>query len=248
VRAPLSDHEAMAPRRALRATPSNASELSQFQLKLLSDLRVLDAELLEKRIPIITVAQEYAKMCGERPEQVLNHVASVREHLSGGSRADAMAWAQDLLKPELANSKVTGVRETCIVQWRFDDNSMWRGVPDNPRVVKLAKSIINTRFRKDSVIASRTLDMSLPADAKDPKLRVVPRRVAWEHDMTRGVSAAPSTFVLSPHPGTGHRVPLVVRRWECPRCRRDGCVGSHREEHGRPQRRPRRRGHGPKCP
>ena len=62
---------------------------------------------------------------------------------------------------------VRGIRDTCIVQWSFEDSSMWRGPPDNARVVKIAKSIISGQFRRDSVIASRTLDMSRAGDAKD---------------------------------------------------------------------------------
>ena len=37
---------------------------------------------------------------------------------------------------------------------------MWRGVPDNRRTLRFAKSMINTGFRKDSVIAARSLDLS----------------------------------------------------------------------------------------
>jgi len=103
--------------------------------------------------------------CGPNVGIVLSQLASAKERLHGDALAEALAWARDLLKP--VAGQVTGIRETCIVQWRFDAPSMWRGTPDNPRVLKLIKCIISTRFRKDSIIASRTLDLSAGADTKD---------------------------------------------------------------------------------
>jgi hypothetical protein len=57
----------MPPRRALKATPSNAGDLCDFQRQLLSDVKLLHDDLREKRQPFLEVAQTYAKsFCQDR--------------------------------------------------------------------------------------------------------------------------------------------------------------------------------------
>ena len=51
----------MPPRRMLKATPSNAGDLCDFQRQLLSDVKLLHDDLREKRQPFLEVAQTYAK-------------------------------------------------------------------------------------------------------------------------------------------------------------------------------------------
>ena len=114
----------------------------------------------------------------------MTQLTSVKERISGDAIQDAMAWCKHMLKAE--TEQVRGIRETCIVQWSFDDSSMWRGPPDNARIVKIAKSIICTKFRKDSVIASRTLDMSKGMYAKDD---LIIGRLLFGNGSARGVAA-----------------------------------------------------------
>jgi hypothetical protein len=78
-----------------------------------------------------------------------------------------------------------GVHPTCVVQWRYDSSSMWRGPPDNVRVLRLVRSILSSRFRADSVVASRTLDMS----AGEAGVKVVTFRLAFGDGAARGVAA-----------------------------------------------------------
>lgn len=153
------------PRRALRPTPSCANDISPFQTKLLSDLKQLDQQLADERTPFLTWAAKYSSSIEADPGRVLKEISSLREVVFGDTAADAKTFAQHVLRPE--SGKTLGLRDTCIVQWRFDLPSMWRGVPDNPRVLKLARSILSSRFRKDSVVASRTLDLSKSADSKE---------------------------------------------------------------------------------
>jgi hypothetical protein len=115
---------------------------------------------------------------------ILEQLASVKERISGDSAQDAMAWSKHMLKAE--TQQVRGIRDTCIVQWSFDDSSMWRGPPDNARIVKIAKSIICSKFRRDSVIASRTLDMSKAVDAEDD---LIIGRLLFGDGSARGVAA-----------------------------------------------------------
>ncbi len=58
----------MPPRRALRPTPSNASDLSQFQMTLLDDLALLDQELLRARTSFYSSAAEYQKNFADKPD------------------------------------------------------------------------------------------------------------------------------------------------------------------------------------
>ena len=161
---PIIQHGMPPGRRALRPTPSCPSDISPFQTKLLSDLKKLDEQLGEQRIPFPTWAAKYSSSIAADPERVLREISRLREVVFGDTEADAKTYAQHVLRAD--SGKTLGLRDTCIVQWRFDAPSMWRGVPDNPRVLKLARSILSSRFRKDSVVASRTLDLSKAADAK----------------------------------------------------------------------------------
>ena len=104
-------------------------------------------------------------MARQDHNRVLDQLTSVKERISGDSRQTAMAWAQQLLRAEPL--QVRGIRETCVLQWSYEAISMWRGPPDNARIYKIAKSIICSQFRRDSIIASRTLDMSKASDAQD---------------------------------------------------------------------------------
>ena len=42
-----------------------------------------------------------------------------------------------------------GQCETSLLQWTYDPKTMWRGAPQNPNVLSIARSIIAVGFRKD---------------------------------------------------------------------------------------------------
>jgi hypothetical protein len=144
----------------------------------------LHDDLRDRRQPVLHVAQTYAKSFLHDHDLILSQLAAVKERISGDAAQDAMTWAKHVLKAE--TNPVRGIRDTCIMQWSFDDRSMWRGPPDNARVIKIAKSIICTKFRRDSVIASRTLDMSKAPDAQDD---LVIGRLLFGDGSARGVAA-----------------------------------------------------------
>lgn len=173
----------MPPRRALKPTPSNASELSAFQKLLLEDIAVLDQELLRARRPFYAFAQEYQHTFADKPDTVLSHLSGVKAALHAMPEDAALTWAKELLQP--GEERVLGIRSTCIVQWRLDDDSLWRGPPDNTRVLRFAKSIISSRFRQDSRIASRTLDMS---QRDGPKC--ITFRLCFGDGSARGIAAS----------------------------------------------------------
>ena len=62
---------------------------------------------------------------------------------------------------------LNGVHHLCPSMFAFGDASLWRGKPPNGTIRKLAKSIISSGFRQDSVISSRTLDITAPEGANN---------------------------------------------------------------------------------
>lgn len=150
----------MPPRRALKPTLSNANELSSFQMELLADMKKLEEELVATRTPFAKLAKDY-QISRQDPDAALQDLASVKQHLTGSTEQEAISWAKDLLRAK--DAKMLGMSTTCIMQWRFDEASMWRGPPDNARILKFCRSIISSRFRPDACIAARSLDMSAKA-------------------------------------------------------------------------------------
>ena len=59
------------------------------------------------------------------PDAVLQDLMLVKQRLAGYTEQEAIAWAKDLLRAK--DPKMLGMHATCIVQWRFDEASMWRG-------------------------------------------------------------------------------------------------------------------------
>jgi hypothetical protein len=147
----------MPPRRQLKATLSNVENLGTLHKMLLQDIRALEEEAVVSRKPIWQLAHEY-QVGRVDADAVLEDLICVRQHLTGASEQEARDWAKDLLQAR--GSKVLGMHTTCIVQWRFDDASMWRGPPDNIRILRFCRSIVSTCFRQDACIAARSLDMS----------------------------------------------------------------------------------------
>ena len=48
----------------------------------------------------------------------------------------------------------------CILSWSFTDESLWRGLTDNKKIIRLARSMLTTGFRQDEPINSRTFDLT----------------------------------------------------------------------------------------
>ena len=61
------------------------------------------------------------------------------------------------MQPGEAN--YNGTRSTCILQWSFDDHSLWRGLSDTKKITRLARSMIVAGFKPDEPIRSRTFDL-----------------------------------------------------------------------------------------
>ena len=102
------------PRRALRPTPSCTNDISRFQTKLLSDLKQLDEQLSEQRIPFLQWAAKYSTSIAADPERVIKEISRLREVVFGDTEADAKTFAQHVLRPE--SGKTLGLSDACIVQ------------------------------------------------------------------------------------------------------------------------------------
>ena len=50
----------------------------------------------------------------------------------------------------------------CILSWSFEDESLWRGLSDNRKIIRLARSMVTTGYCQDEPINSRTFDLSAP--------------------------------------------------------------------------------------
>ena len=191
----------MAPRRSLRPTLSNTTELSSLQMSLLKDVAQLEEEAASTRTPLCFLAKDY-QIARADPDAVLQDLMLVKQHLAGCTEQEAIAWAKDLLKAK--DPKMLGMHFTCIVQWRFDAASMWRGLPDNTRVLKFCRSIISSRFRQDACIAARSLDMSTKASHGmvlfqllfgDGSARGVAAMIVWTLMVRRAKELSPDSGV-----------------------------------------------------
>ena len=149
----------MGPKRQLKVTPSNTDSLGAVQKQLIRDLSDLEAAFLSRREAVASICWGYQASLQDRPEVALEHLARVRSKVSGLHLDAAMRWAGEILKPK---ETLQDIMSTCILQWRFDKDTFWRGVPDNPRIIRLAKNILTASFRKDSIVASRSFDLSGP--------------------------------------------------------------------------------------
>jgi hypothetical protein len=146
------------PPRQLRATPSHTADLTTFQKILLKEATSLEESLLDKRIPLWSVAAAFQDERVNNVDKTLGEVALVMQRLKGLDANEAERAAKSLLAGN--DGKLSGLRHTCVVQFRFDDESFWRGPPDNLRLSRFIKSIVCTRFRADASIASRTLELT----------------------------------------------------------------------------------------
>jgi hypothetical protein len=166
-------------------SPDTSDKLDDFQLVLLTDLAKLHHELLNARRSLYSFAKEYQVSWGDKPDIVMGHMVSAKMAIHSVAEDEARRWVQDLLQPR---ETAPGIHATCIVQWRLDEESMWRGPPDNARVLRLAGCIIKSGFRKDSCIISRTHNVSATAAQGEPN--IVTFGLLFGNGSARGIAAS----------------------------------------------------------
>ena len=93
---------------------------------------------------------------------------------------DAFERAQSILAA--GPPDFVGTRTTCILSWSFDNESLWRGLSDNKKIIRLARSMVTSGYREDEPINSRTLDLTA-ADG------VLARKLLFGDGQARGLAA-----------------------------------------------------------
>ena len=165
--------------RVLRPTPSDASHLSAWQLEVREEIQKIHQEAFEKRMPIVKIIQSLAQ---PDATDALRDVALAVGMANGCSENEAeVVVARSILKAGSSNEH--GSRTTCILQWRFDDDSLWRGPSDNKKVARLARSMACSGFHEDEPICARTFDLS--ASPND----LVVNRLMFGDGQARGLAA-----------------------------------------------------------
>ena len=67
--------------------------------------------------------------------------------------------AKVILQPGDPNFE--GTRTTCPpLSWSYADESLWRGLSDNKKIIRLARSMITSGYRQDEPINCRTSDLT----------------------------------------------------------------------------------------
>ena len=127
---------------------------SQWQNDLLKKINELSDESHEKHVVLTRIIQELAQPKGVEAVSLL---ARGMEIGSGLSEEDAFAKAKEFLRPSGAN--FNGSKYTCPVMWRYDNESLWRGLTDNNKLIRLMRSMVLTGFLEDEPLRSRTFDL-----------------------------------------------------------------------------------------
>ena len=141
--------------RVLKPTPSTTGDLCQWQLTLLDKLSALHSECFEKRTALTKIIQEFPK-----PEGVaaLEEIAYAAQYAYNVPPEIAAQKAQEILQP--GDPTFEGTMTTCPLSWSYADESLWRGMSDNKKIIRLARSMITSGYRQDEPINCRTSDLT----------------------------------------------------------------------------------------
>jgi hypothetical protein len=168
--------------RTLRPVPSNTDELAGWQRTASTKLADLHQESFEKRRVLTHFIQALPQPTGEQAIEEVTMAMQIAYNLDPDS---AEAKARELMQSRSPN--FTGTSETCILQWSFQENSLWRGLSDNKKLVRLARSMVMCGFKRDEPIRSRTFDLSSTNGVLAGKLlfgdgqaRGLAARLAWQ--------------------------------------------------------------------
>ena len=99
--------------------------------------------------------QEFPALYGS---DVVDEIAFASQIAWNLNSEEAHTRAQELLAASPGD--YSGTRLTCILSWSFADESLWRGLTDNKKLVRLMRSMILTGFQADEPLRSRTFDRS----------------------------------------------------------------------------------------
>ena len=185
--------------RTLRATPSSTEDLHPWQVTLLEKLSALHSECFQRRMALTKTIQEFPALRGT---DALDEIAYAARCAWNLSPAEAHDRAQQLLEP--GPPEFTGTKDTCILSWSFADESLWRGLSDNKKIIRLARSMLTTGFIQSEPISSRTFDLRAADGVLADKLhfgdgqaRGLAARLAYQF-LLNGVRQSKDTLIGDP--------------------------------------------------
>ena len=195
---PQEGHPRTVPPSAPPARAAGNQDLSAGVKHLINVLNDMEARLFDQRVSFQSVVEEWAaKLEAHGTGAIAMQIATLRASLDGATEAEARNWAAGALLPGMPGD-YTGVKPTGILHWSLKVPSFWKGVPDNPRVGRIARSILASGFRLDSVIASRTL----PSSTEDEQGGGIPLfSLKFGDGSCRGLAAALCLMLLLETPG-----------------------------------------------
>ena len=141
--------------RALRPTPSTTGDLSPWQLTLIEKLSQLHSDCFEKRTALTKIIQEFPVLQGVAALEEVAYAVQIGWNVSLDIASEQ---AKEILQPGEPNFE--GARTTCPLSWSYADESLWRGLSDNKKIIRLARSMITTGYRQDEPINCRTSDLT----------------------------------------------------------------------------------------
>lgn len=177
--------------RQLRATPSVAGDLCPKQEVLLRKFDELFEEYQDQRkslnLHILGLQAKYAN-----DFDGLKDLVKVKFENVGFSQEFVHSNLETLF-PDTKQDEVQGRYTISPLNFSFDESSLWRGSPPNHTVRKLARSMIVSGFRADSVISSRTLSFPgtpFAMQLGDGSARAIAAVIVWtlidKDELTQG--------------------------------------------------------------
>ena len=163
--------------RSLRPTPSSTDDLKPWQLTLIDKLNMLHQECFEKRTALTKIIQAFPPLKGEQAVEEIIYAARIAFHLS---EEEASKRAKELL--QAGPPTFEGARSTCILSFSFEDASLWRGMTDNKKIIRLARSMLTSGYRTDEPINCRTFDLRSADD-------VLAAQIYFGDGQARGLAA-----------------------------------------------------------
>ena len=128
--------------RALKPHPSSTDDLQDWQLILTEKLSKLHAECFEKRRALTRTIQKFPALQGADAMDEIAYAAQVAWNLG---LEDAHERAKLILAA--GPPEFLGTKDICILSWSFVDESLWRGLSDNKKIIRLARSMVTTGYR-----------------------------------------------------------------------------------------------------
>ena len=172
----------MAEGRILKPTPSTGADLQPWQLSLSEDLTKLHQEAFTQRLSLTQTVQAFPKPTGAEAISECSYAVRMAFNVQ---EDEAFGRAQVILEP--GDADFTGSRDTCILSWSFEDQSLWRGLSDNKKLVRLARNMVTAGFKRDEPILSRSFDLRSDDGVLAAKLlfgdgqaRGLAARLAWQ--------------------------------------------------------------------